>query len=199
VGILFMKNQEQEIWKAVKGYEGLYEISNTGKIKGLKKGVLLKHCIHKDGYFQHSLSNNGKAKNYLLHRLLAINFIPNPNPDVDIFINHIDANRTNNELSNLEWCTHSRNVQHGYDMGNHKLLLGDKNGRAKKVINKNTGQIFTCAKYAHKEYGKLNYRHFMNLLCGVYTNNTGYEYYNAVTHELRSLTGQIGAGHISNW
>ena len=106
-----------EEWKDVKGYEGLYMISNLGRIKSLqgckyrKQERILKQYKKTGGYYQVSLSKNHKSKWFTVHRLVAINFIDNPNNYPQI--NHIDENKSNNSASNLEWCTAKYNNNYG--------------------------------------------------------------------------------------
>jgi hypothetical protein len=101
----------------VKGYEGLYEVSNTGKVRSLprktSKGGLLKQTNRGHGYMCVSLSN-GKSKMYHVHRLVATAFISNP--ENKRTVNHKDGVRTNNGVSNLEWSTHSEQAKHSYDV-----------------------------------------------------------------------------------
>ena len=103
----------EEIWKDIKGYEGLYQVSNFGKIKSLtkkivqkkrefyKKETILNGYSRKDGYLMVNLFKNQKCRHFLIHRLVATAFISNPENKPTI--NHIDANKTNNVVSNLEW------------------------------------------------------------------------------------------------
>lgn len=109
-----------EVWKDIKGYEGLYRISNTGKVLSLQYmgGYTtreLKPRIHKRGYLWVSLRNNGVEGHYLIHRLVADAFIENPNNYA--CVNHKDENPANNNVENLEWCTHLYNVH--YSMKKH--------------------------------------------------------------------------------
>lgn len=114
-----------EVWLPISGYEGLYEISNLGRVKALAKTVIsgirgtairnhseaiLTITYTNKGYCRHQLAKEGIVKIYSTHRLVAIHFIPNPNnlPEV----NHIDTDKRNNQVDNLEWCTHSDNMQH---------------------------------------------------------------------------------------
>jgi len=110
---------DEEIWKDIEGYEGLYQISNLGRIKTIsRQGTntrFIKKDIRKDGYIQVHLTKNSKMKNFLLHRLIAQTFIPNPNNFK--YINHKDGNKQNNDISNLEWCTSSQNIFHAYNAG----------------------------------------------------------------------------------
>ena len=99
----------EEIWKDIDGYEGRYIISNYGNIKSKK--------TNKNVYFSNSkkykrvlLSKDGKAKGYSVHRLVAQNFIPNPNNYP--CVNHLDCDGRNNRVDNLEWCTYKENNNH---------------------------------------------------------------------------------------
>lgn len=105
-----------KVWKDIEGYEGLYQVSNTGQVKSLNykgHGVvrLLKQDVIHNGYKRVSLFKNGKKKNYLVHRLVAITFLPNPHGYKEI--NHIDENKANNMISNLEWCSREYNMNYG--------------------------------------------------------------------------------------
>ena len=110
----------EEIWKPVVGYEGLYEVSSLGRARSLGrfvsinrflKGRILRLCYNAKGYLRAQLSSNNKAKMYMVHRLVAIAFLPNPDnlPEV----NHIDEDKTNNSVENLEWCDGKYNVNYG--------------------------------------------------------------------------------------
>ena len=113
-----------EIWKDIPGYEGLYQISNFGQVKSLKRLVSngngirsieekkLKQRKWEGHYFQVKLSKNGKVKTHYVHKLVATAFLDNPN-NYQI-INHIDGNGFNNNIENLEWCTQKYNVNHAW-------------------------------------------------------------------------------------
>lgn len=113
----------EEIWKDIKDYEGLYQVSNLGNVKSLpkmsgtskRKETILKTHIEKRGYFVIRLSKNKTNHSFKIHRLIANAFIPNP--ENKRTINHIDGNKLNNSISNLEWATDSENLQHAYDTG----------------------------------------------------------------------------------
>lgn len=105
-----------EEWKPIKGFEGLYEVSNFGNILSLKwrggsKPKLMTPIIHKNGYCNMALSKNGVIKRCLVHRLVAEAFISNPYNLPQI--NHKDEIKTNNHVSNLEWCTQAYNNVYG--------------------------------------------------------------------------------------
>lgn len=108
------------IWKEIDGYETHYQISNTGIVKSLarqdrlghkRKEKLLIPEIDRHGYKRVVLSINGKKKTWQVHRLVAIAFLPN---ELGLpVVNHIDEDPRNNNVTNLEWCTHKYNANHG--------------------------------------------------------------------------------------
>ena len=111
-----------EEWKSVVGYEGLYEVSDWGNVKSLnyrKRGyekILIPQSSTKYGHLHTYLSGKTeKPKKYYIHRLVAQAFIPNPDNLQDV--NHVDGNKQNNCVDNLEWCTRSYNIKHAYDIG----------------------------------------------------------------------------------
>ena len=96
-----------EIWKSIKGYEGLYEISNTGKIRIVSSGVIKKCSTLPNGYLRVGLTKDRKVKYFYPHRLVAQAFIPNvANKPC---VNHKDCNKNNNCVNNLEWVTYKEN------------------------------------------------------------------------------------------
>ena len=120
-----------EQWKPIKGFEGLYEVSDLGRIKSLSRYVrskansrmkiperILKPGKNKYGYAVVILMKNNKRKNKLVHRLVAGAFINNP--EKYPMVNHIDGNKQNNKVSNLEWCSASYNIKHAYLTGLNK-------------------------------------------------------------------------------
>ena len=106
-----MKNDKQ-VWKDIKNYEGLYEVSNYGNVRSLKYGKIkyLKPADDGNGYYFVNLSKNGIVKNFKIHRLVANAFIPNPNNLPQI--NHKDEDKTNNKANNLEWCNNRYNTRY---------------------------------------------------------------------------------------
>ena len=101
---------EVETFVKIVGFEK-YEVSNLGRVRNMKSGRTLKPKLHQTGYLMHGLYENNKQKNLYLHRIIATAFIDNP--DEKPQVNHIDENKTNNDLSNLEWCTERENAVHG--------------------------------------------------------------------------------------
>lgn len=133
-----------EIWKDIEGYEGLYQVSNCGRVKrlaGIVKGNwkqgerrqeerALKPLNSHLEYKSVSLSKDGKMTHYLIHRLVAQAFIPNPEnlPQV----NHKDENKVNNNVENLEWCTSEYN--NNYGSHNERSSQAKINGKASKAV-----------------------------------------------------------------
>lgn len=114
----------EEIWKAIKGYEGFYEVSNTGKVRSLDRTDNMKHFhpgkelaqgTHDNGYKVVHLSKLGEARWRTVHRLVAEAFVEKPE-GCDI-VNHLDNSRDNNNADNLEWTTLKGNMQHATKQG----------------------------------------------------------------------------------
>lgn len=108
---------DKEIWSDIKGFEGKYQVSNLGNVKSLNykrtgKEKILKPRKASNGYLQVCLVKEGKREMYTVHRLVLSTFNPCENSH-ELQVNHIDENKTNNNLSNLEWCTHKDNQNHG--------------------------------------------------------------------------------------
>ena len=102
----------KEIWKDCKGYEGKYQVSNLGRVWSIGSQRYLKGSYDKDGYIQVCLTaKNGKAKKESVHRLVALAFLSNPTGMP--VVNHIDENKENNCVDNLEWTTIKDNANHG--------------------------------------------------------------------------------------
>lgn len=111
--------EQQEIYKSVVGYDGLYAVSNFGNVKRLKKlnnqhepNLILKPFTTEKGYTRVQLFLNGKKKNHFVHRIVAAAFLNNPNNKSQV--NHINGQKHDNRLSNLEWSTPSENGKHSY-------------------------------------------------------------------------------------
>lgn len=153
----------KEIWKDIKGYEGLYQVSNTGKVRSLDRTVIGKNNSKRliygkelsktdngRGYDKVALQNDGRNTRKIckVHRLVAETFIPNPENKPEV--NHINCNKKDNRVSNLEWSTSSENSKHAYD-NNLKNV-----SRSKRVARINDEgkilEIFNSAREASNSY-----------------------------------------------
>lgn len=110
-----VRNLPNETWKDIEGFEG-YQISNLGRVKSLnyrhtRKERILQQKLSRNGYCHVSLCKNGKRCMFVVHRLVAMAYIPNPNGKPQV--NHIDECKTNNCVENLEWCTAKENTNYG--------------------------------------------------------------------------------------
>ena len=129
----------KEIWKDIVGYEGLYQVSNLGKVKSLdrvchnprygkqkRRGNIMRPSPNNYGYLQVRLSKLGKSKTHKVHRLVALAFLTENRLKKEV--NHKDGNKENNCFSNLEWVNRSENVKHAFDIGIKPKPRGEKNG-----------------------------------------------------------------------
>lgn len=157
----------QEIWKDIKDYEGLYQVSNLGNVRKIRfinnitnkeKIFNITQQMNTNGYYKVMLYKNGNYKNKSVHRLVAETFIPNL--ENKLCVNHIDGNKLNNKLDNLEWATYSENMKHAFKYGlTHAQATGkygENNPKALKInmldkktnkILKTFGSIIDAAKY----------------------------------------------------
>lgn len=159
----------EEIWKDIKGYEGLYQISNFGRVKRLiyannfngkstnklpdifKCNKILKKYITSNGYERIMLCKNGARKRFMVHKLVAQAFIPNPLNKTQI--NHINGIKTDNKSYNLEWCTPRENLNHAYKNG---LKPKSSNCFIKGHIPHNIQYItFGCETHTIKEWSEI--------------------------------------------
>lgn len=163
---------EKEIWKDIKGYEGIYQVSNYGKVKSLERIIMrsnghpkpvreriLRQHFGNIEYLMVSLCKNKSVKKYCVHRLILEAFILNP--ENKRCCNHKNGIKSDNRIINLEWVTYSENMKHSFKMGLHKYN-GVVNPRYKKVKCINNGKIYRGIKYLITELGitrkQFNYR-----------------------------------------
>lgn len=124
-----------EVWQDIPGYEGLYYVSESGKIKN--NNFVFDPVINKDGYYQCLLRKDGGRKNFVLHRLVALTFIPNPE-NLPV-VNHLDGNKLNCAKNNLEWATVKRNCNHAIETGIHNPFGENNNNHT--ISNANVLEI----------------------------------------------------------
>ena len=166
---------KEEIWRDIHfiengieyDFRGLYQVSTDGRVKSLgndktKKEKILK-AKNRCGYEYVNLSKNGKRKNFTVHRLVAHMFLSNDNPIEKIEVNHIDENKENNHISNLEWCTREYNMNFGTRNERVSKMMKGKNkgenspnhGELIAQIDKDTDKILNL-KY-NMEYDRLEF------------------------------------------
>lgn len=127
-----MSDPKNDEWRTIADAP-MYEVSSSGKVRrsipgqGTRAGLVLSPCETKKGYAMVHLSDNGRRFSSYVHRLVATAFIPNPNSHPQV--NHIDSNKSNNDVSNLEWCTNRQNRSHAVRSMTH--AFGSRHGFAK--------------------------------------------------------------------
>ena len=174
----------EEVWKSIDGYEGLYEVSNLGRVRSLDrvvyrsykghpnwpmkvKGRVLRSGTDRGGYSFVILQNKGKRCR-LVHRLVAEAFMSNTENKEEI--NHIDGNKKNNSVDNLEFCTPSENMRHAFNTGLRKLVKV-------RAIEPKTGKVFMVFRSvadAQEYFGNRSTSNISNALNG--RSNTAYGY-----------------------
>ena len=180
-----------EIWKDIPNYVGFYQASNKGRIRSVerfvngkwgndaaRKSVMLNPTKSKVGYLRCLLMKNSNRKTCSVHRLVALTFIENPKSNTQI--NHIDGNKLNNCICNLEWCTVTENNRHARLLGLNVSKSGEehhsyglKNKQSHVLINVETKELKPICEVA-KEYGCTT-RHVTMMVKGERTNKTKYK------------------------
>lgn len=189
-------SMSKEQWREVEGYEGLYEVSNYGRVRSLdrvvrgrwgndcvKKGRVLTLSDDGQGYKIVSLSKRNKAKSFRVHRLVGAEFIPNLENKGDI--NHRDGNKANNYFENLEWATRKENINHAWSNGLNenirkaRIKYGKEAAKAmqkahqKKVICIETGKTYFSMKDA-AEFAKVHPSSISQVLRGISKTSGGF-------------------------
>lgn len=144
-----------EVWKAIQGYEGRYEVSNLGRVKSLPKAqfkcerILKPYINPKNGYCYVGLCKDGKSIGKRIHALVMNAFCPVNKKygyDPDYTIDHLDGDRTNNRLENLEWCSQAENTRRS-------LAVRKRNYSTRKVINLDTKEVYKSVTDAARSVG----------------------------------------------
>lgn len=152
----------EEIWKDIAGWEGLYQVSTCGRVKSLKYGKerILKQSKNSSGYLTVSLYIEGKTLSKVVHRLVAIAFIPNPENKIEV--NHIDEDKKNNRLENLNWMTSKENSNWGTRIERQVKSISKP---IKVIYQDDTYEIWESATVFANEYG-INSGGITNVLSG---------------------------------
>lgn len=139
-----------EEWKRIEGLPDKIEVSNFGRVRSNGKILSGEKC--NNGYIRHHFSHKGKTFRFNAHKLVALAFLPNPNKKQ--CVNHIDGDKTNNRLENLEWCTYSENLVHAFKTG-----LRCCNGELNPVSRLTEDQVKEIRKlYVKGKHGEFNSR-----------------------------------------
>lgn len=169
-----MKDLKTEIWKPVKGYEGMYEVSNMGNVRSvdryvtngnrccLLKGKPKKTYFISTGYLSTDLYKNGQGTHYLVHRLVAETFIPNPN-DLP-FIDHINTIRDDNRVENLRWCTCKENMNNPLTREHINIKIRSKEVQEKRLATVRKKQSCHCeipVYYIDEDGSKISFKSMM--------------------------------------
>ena len=161
------KYSNMKIWKSVENYKNSYEVSTDGDVRRIGNEKMLTPRKHTNGYLRVSLCEGGTVKDFYIHRLVAAAFIENNLNKTDV--NHIDGNKQNNMLQNLEWLTRSENQIHAFKTGLNKISDHHKKANAvfnsKQVLDLQTGIYYDSLKeaceFSNKKYANVlnsNYR-----------------------------------------
>lgn len=167
-GYFYVMKSEIEIWKpvSISPFEGLYEVSNFGKVKSVKRlvkgnnsyvlrgGKILSPIKAKLGYLTVHLSLNGESRKIPIHRLVAIAFVKNQLKKPQV--NHIDGNKQNNHYTNLEWVTAQENILHCHRTGLHTLCKGGVSKKIQQVSDKGVIKNWDSIQEAANSFNSLN-------------------------------------------
>ena len=169
-----------EIWLPIEGYENLYEVSNLGRVRRIESvvngkagskrkvsGKILKPMAQQNGYLIVTLHKNGIRRNFLIHRLVAAAFIPNP--DKKPQVNHLSEDKLNNSVENLEWCSAKENTNYG----TRNKRISEK--RKKAIYCQELDEIFSSAGDAAEQLG-LKRSNIGCALCGRSKTAGGYHW-----------------------
>lgn len=174
----------EEIWKDCKHYEGLYEVSSIGRVRNKRTGRIRKQYVESNGYCTTCLSKFGITRKEYIHRLVALTFIDNP--DNKPQVNHVDGDKLNNEVTNLEWATAKENIRHAWDNGlSHSSDLQKEKAKklcrelglasSKSVRCVETNTIYPSAREAYRQTS-IHYSHIGKCCRGKYNTAGGFHW-----------------------
>lgn len=178
---------EGEEWRDIEGFEGYYKVSSKGRIKSLERTCIRKGFLYGVPERLLSISNkiyknviltkNAKKYYYLVHRLVAQAFIPNPECKKEV--NHIDGNKYNNQIENLEWVSRTENQKHAKDIGL-RDLTGKDHPNSKKIgiynLNMDFIKEFDCMTDLFKAYGFKTKQSVTDVANGLKSSYKGYKF-----------------------
>ncbi|AIY81127.1 NUMOD4 motif family protein [Clostridium botulinum 202F] len=142
-----------EEWKDISGFEGIYKISNYGRVLSISTNTIRKSRHNPHGYVKINLSKNSKRYTYTIHRLVLENFNPVDNMDT-LQVNHINEIKDDNRFSNLEWTSSKENINHGNHNNKIRKYRQNNSGNGKKkIICSTTGKKFNSISEAARYYG----------------------------------------------
>ena len=169
-----------EIWKDIEGYEGIYQVSNLGRVKRYYKNSkekLLKLQLHRTGYLRVILCKEGRMKTCRVHRLVAKAFIPNPDNKPEV--NHKDEDKTNNKVENLEWMTRRENINYGTRNERSGKSQRNNKKRSKPIygINIKTNEKIEFPSTEEAQRNGFNQGNIVHCLKGRCKSHKGYRWY----------------------
>lgn len=170
-----MENLEKEIWLPVVGAEDKYLVSSLGRVKQLSPEKIIDPYATRDYYHCMIKYNNGTKSLTYIHRLVMIAFVgiyPGKK-----YVNHKNGIKSDNRLSNLEWCTHQENIRHSFDKLNRKptIISGINNPKSKIILNLETGIFYWGVPEAMSSLSvKWSRTHFSYMLKGICPNKTSF-------------------------
>lgn len=186
--IMFRGDFNMEEWRDIDGYAGYYQVSNKGRVRSLDrvvktsekfggkkkiKGKILA-CSKVEGYPAVALCKDGDEYKEFVHRLVARAFIPNPDNKPEV--NHIDADRSNDNVENLEWVTHLENIQHSERLGLRTVNTKKAIDASKKKIIRSDGKVFESIADAGRALGYSSGREVTKVLSGNRKHINGYTF-----------------------
>ena len=155
-----------EEWKTIDGTGGMYEVSSYGRLRSNISVKILKTNVNSAGYILATFPIAGVKKRRQVHRLVASAFIPNPEGKPQV--NHLDADRTNNHVENLEWCTASENTVYSFKIGNSKRYPHHE-----KPVIRSDGKVYRSMTAAAKDLG-VPYSYVRDVCNGTQKSTRGY-------------------------